>query len=391
MCTVSVLSAGAVEESAAEDYSTLPVTKILQVNSKDTVVPSETFAFTMTPVAAADLEGVTDANGHTLEEGPALSNDEITISYDKDSKATDSSGKWVMTNSESFKLEFATEFSNTGVYRYEVKETGAVDADGNSLTQTYVDFDSSIYYVDVYITQDSSDNFVINKYVITKKNTSGKPNGITFTNKYNCADLNIYKTVSGTEYNQGEYYDFRILIPVGGTKITLSENQYFLAKIIDSTGAAVTDSRVDNDGYLKLYVKGNGIDADMKKFANAFQLKAGEHLQILDLPTTMIYKVEEDKDNADAEGYTVTYDYTEAGTIKTDTQAELTNQGFTDQPDYSVQGTINNATNTVTFINTRDMTPPMGISLDILPFALIVLVAACGGVLLVIKKKRNAQ
>jgi hypothetical protein len=392
MCAVSALSAGAVD---AEDYTTLPITKILQVNSKDTVVPSENFAFTMTPIAAADLiddngDAIKDGSGHTLEVGPALSDNDIVISFNKDSKAADSNGKWEMTNSGSFKLEFATNFTNTGVFRYEVKETGAVDQDGKSLSETYVDFDSSTYYVDVYVGQNNKGEYVINSYVITKKGKTGKPNGITFTNKYNCQDLNIYKTVDGTEFNQGEYYNFHILIPVGGKAITLSENSYFLAKIIGTDGSVVKDGTdrdmdIDSDGYLKLYVKGEGIDVAASE-GNAFKLKAGEHLQILDLPTTMIYKVEEDKDTADAEGYTITYDYTEIGSKETTTKAVKE-----DQSGYSVQGTINDTTNTVTFINTRDMTPPTGISLDVLPYALIVLVAACGGVLLIIKKKRNAQ
>jgi hypothetical protein len=113
----------------------------------------------------------------------------------------------------------------------------------------------------------------------------------------------------------------------------------------------------------------------------------------------MIYKVEEVTDGTDEngvdfadKGYKVYYQYEESGKKSTSTLSQNT-EGLTDDraEGSSLQGTINNTTNKVIFINERTIDVPTGISLDVLPYALIVLVAVCGGILLVIKKKRNAQ
>lgn len=406
MCAVSALSAGAVDET---DYSTLPVTKNLVVNNEKTVVPDATFRFEMDPVAAADLKdssgnALKDANGNTLKEGPALNENTIDISFNADSTAKGVVDEWIMSGTNSFdlkKFKDNKDFESTGVYRYVVTETGSVitNNDGTKKVDkiSYIDYDASTYYVDLYVVQDESSNYYIDKYVLTKKNDPAKPNNVEFKNTYNCADLNIYKTVKGTEYQQGEYYNFSILIPVGGTTIDLKENSYFLAKIIGANGSAVTndtDRNIGDDGYIKIYVRGDKITADMDQFGNSFKLKNGEHLQILDVPTTMIYKVKEDAATAKAEEYKVYYKYTETGSISTATRDNTITE-FTTSDDFmtdcSVQGTINSTANSVAFQNERIINPPTGISFDVLPYALIVLVAACGGVLLIIKKKRNAQ
>jgi hypothetical protein len=396
MCAVSALSAGAVD---AKDYSKLPVTKKLVVNSEKTVVPEATFEFEMNPVAAADLKDssgnpLKDTNGTVIQVGPDLADNTLDITFNEDNTAADDAGELTMTNADTLKYDyfdltkFDGKFNNTGVYRYEVTETGSLVND-EIKNISYITYDETTYYVDLYVVQNDKGEYVVNSYVLTKVDADGtetaKPDSVTFKNKYNCSDINIYKTVEGTEYQQGEYYNFKILIPVGGKTIDLVDGSYFLAKIIDSAGSAVKDDRVDENGYLKLYVRGDTIDSPMTE-GTAFKLKAGEHLQILDVPTTMIYKVEEDKDTAAAEGYTVTYNYDEEGGISTSTMGNKTNQSGC-----TVQGTVNSSKNTVTFKNTRNITPNTGLSFDVLPYALIVLVAACGGVLLIIKKKINAQ
>jgi hypothetical protein len=210
--------------------------------------------------------------------------------------------------------------------------------------------------------------------------------------------LDIYKTISGTEYKQDDYYDFRILIPVGGTTITLEQGKTFKAQIYNANGV-VNDDRTDENGYMEITVNGNGIDADMATYATAFQLKKGEHLHIIDVPVTMIYKVEEVTDGTDAngvdfatKGYTVYYQYEESGKKSTSTLSQNT-EDLTDGRALgsTVQGTINNYTNKVTFVNERTIDVPTGVSMDFVPYVLVTLVAACGAVLFIIKKKRNAR
>jgi hypothetical protein len=58
----------------------------------------------------------------------------------------------------------------------------------------------------------------------------------------------------------------------------------------------------------------------------------------------------------------------------------------------SVKGTINTNTNEVEFVNTRNMeTPNSGISMNVIPYVVILLVAVCGAILLVYNKKRRTH
>jgi hypothetical protein len=397
------ISASAIETNANGPFEDIEVTKVVKVEKSTTVLPEEKFSFSMTPVSADDVDGVTDANGQKIEVGPALTTPTTTISFDEKSTiGQDTDGNYIFTNTSTFDFDFVvpdgktTAFDHTGVYRYSVVEDGAVDFDGNAIEEGYIDFDSTEYLVDLYIKQDASGNYVVDDFVLSNGKPT-KPAGITFTNKFNCSDLDIYKKISGTEFKQGDYYDFRILIPVGGTTITLEEGKTFKAQIYDANGV-VNDDRTDENGYMEITVKGNGIDDDMAANATAFKLKNGEYLHIIDVPVTMIYKVEEVTDGTDEngvdfadKGYTVYYQYEESGKKATSTLSQNT-EGLTDDraEGSSLQGTINNTTNKVTFINERTIDVPTGISVDVLPYALIVLVAVCGGILLVIKK-RNAR
>jgi hypothetical protein len=103
----------------------------------------------------------------------------------------------------------------------------------------------------------------------------------------------------------------------------------------------------------------------------------------------MIYKVEEvtDTEQFKKEGYTVTYDYKEYG------ENETGSSGLKkDQEGSVVQGTINTESNEVTFRNTRNIEiPNSGISVDIIPYVLLMVVAVCGVILFVFKKRRSAH
>jgi hypothetical protein len=101
----------------------------------------------------------------------------------------------------------------------------------------------------------------------------------------------------------------------------------------------------------------------------------------------MIYKVEEDTDAIADENYTVTYNYTEIGYKSTETMGKTK-----DNSGNSVQGTINTNTNEVEFVNTRNMdVPNSGVSLNFIPYVVILLVAVCGAILLVYNKKRRTH
>jgi hypothetical protein len=169
----------------------------------------------------------------------------------------------------------------------------------------------------------------------------------------------------------------------------LAEGQTINAQICNANGVVIDteNGRTDDKGNVVLTVKGANIEADMKANATEFKLKKGEWLQITGVPVSMIYKVEEVTDAIAGQGYTVTYNYTEAGYNKTDTM------GLKKDVDASsVKGTINTNTNEVEFVNTRNMeTPNSGISMNVIPYVVILLVAVCGALLLVFNKKRRTH
>jgi hypothetical protein len=129
----------------------------------------------------------------------------------------------------------------------------------------------------------------------------------------------------------------------------------------------------------------------METYATEFKLKNGEYLEILGAPVTMVYKVAEvtDTEEFQKEGYTVSYLYEEYGANNTGT---VTVGDAQEVEGNVVQGTINTKSNEVTFINTREIeVPNSGISVDLLPYALVLLVALCGGILLIVSKKRRTN
>jgi hypothetical protein len=386
----------------------IPVSKIVKVTQKGTLLPTETFHISMVPATADELyttdsEGkqvpVTDSNKQKVESGPALSDSTLTFTFTADDNTETGS----VTKSDVFKMQFAvpdgatTAFDHTGVYRYYITEQEARDADGNEVKNGYIDYDTSKYVIDLYVDQNSKGEFVVINYVASIEGKDSKPNTISFTNTISCSTLKILKTVEGTEYKQGELYTFQLLIPIGGkdkgTTIVLEDGYTFDAEIYNTKGK-VTDvegGRTDDKGIVKIKVAGDDINADMDTYATTFQLKADEYLQINGVPVTMVYKVQEVVDSEDfqKQGYTVTHTYEEYGTNNTATR---TTDKVEEKDGNVVTGVINTLSNTVTIINTRNIdVPNSGITLDVLPYVLILTVALCGVLLLVISKKKRAR
>jgi lipopolysaccharide export system protein LptA len=371
--------------AAGSEVEKITVYKTVKVPSTSwgTSLPTETFEITMVPATSDQLNGATTSGGIEVEAGPALSDYTLEFTFG----AGDSTSSGQVEKSGDFDLDFVSNFTHTGVYRYYITETV------NSNKTGYIDYATTVYYVDLYVQQDSSDSYYVANYVVYNAEKNTKPQKISFENEIYCADLIIAKQVDGVEYQQGEFYTFRILIPEGGTTITLDDTQEFNAQILDANSNVVIDTangRTDAAGNVKIKVGGTDLESDMATYATEFKLKAGEKLKIIGAPVSMVYKVEEvtDTDQFKKEGYTVTYDYVEQGTFASGTDTNTTE--VSDQEGSSVTGTINTSKNEVHFINSRIIETPTGVVLQVLPYALVVLVAACGIVLFVYKKRRSA-
>jgi uncharacterized membrane protein len=364
-------------------------------------IPEETFTFTMVPATTDSITkdktdyNINDKSGNvSVEPGVALGTGKDTLTYKYESTdASKAVNNKVTKDDQSFDLTGVT-FDHAGVYRYYITETPP------EKVEPYITYDSTKYVVDLYVYAESDGTYAPRDMVVTQIKTEGtkttvseKPQEICFENSINTKTVSITKEVVGEEYSSDELFDFYIMIPLGGTTIYLSKDSTIQAQIYDKDGALVNDKRSDDDGYVTLAVNGEIANAtfdEIQTLGTHFQLKNGETLKVY-APVTMIYYVEE-KDYT-SEGYTQTYKYDEEGTKDSTTK---TKDGEADTEHDAlktvVYGTTNTATNQVTFINTRELsTPNTGISVDLIPYVLVAVIAVCGAMLLISEKKRRTN
>jgi hypothetical protein len=398
-----VVSASAVTTTADKPFTELEVTKKV-VSTSGASLPSETFKITMTP--ADDLRDEDgnlknkDTSGIVIEEGLALAEDTLEFSVDSTTDNTD--GLVVLTDKfELDELETGLAYDHTGIYRYYVKEVLPTDEDGKEITTNgYITFDDTVYTVDLYVEQDSSNDFVITGIVLySSKITDGsKPTSVVFKNEIAVSNVLIYKTVEGTEYNKGQLYQFAILIPEGGETIDLKagENSYLSAyiykgstKVIDTgSGNDEKIARTDSNGLVKLFVGGKTLSDDVFTNGTTFYLKDGEHLVIEGAPVSMCYVVQE-KDYS-SQNYTTAATYEEWGSFSTSTQPN-NDDHISSVKSATVRGTVNTRTNEIRYTNTRNITVPGGVYVEYLPYAIILVAAVALGAVYMIRRKKKSS
>jgi hypothetical protein len=370
----------------------IAVSKTITVN-RNASIPQETFNFKMTPATTTEINGA-KAGSIAIEPGPALTKDTISYTVSSTDTSDVENGKLTKTG-QTFDLS-GLSFDHAGVYRYYIEEVPP------TTKEPYIAYSTDKYMIDLYVYSEST-GYKPRDIAVTKivKSESGetttyvKPTAIDFTNAINTRDLTIKKTVVGEEYSTDEAFDFWIEIPVGGDTIILTKGATFTATLCDTNGEVLDE----NGKPITYSLKVNGSDGDegvtptvesVKGFGTHFTLKNGQYLKIC-APATMIYFVVEK--NYSSEGYTQTYRYTEYGSKKT---ATMTKDGEDDEEktalDTVIKGTVNTGTNTLEFINTREIekpaTPSTGINLNLAPYVLITLIAVCGGILFFARKRR---
>jgi hypothetical protein len=388
LASVMALSLFTVPVSASKGavVESIEVSKTINVN-KNSSIPEETFSFTMEPATSDQIAG---AKIGTVAVEPGLPLDDDTLEYTFSSTDTAQVVNSQLTKTgETFDVS-ELGFDHAGIYRYYVEE---------SIPETrepYITYSETKYMIDLYVYAESDGSYKIRDMSVTKidgeTTLSVKPQNINFENTINTKDLTISKTVVGEEYTSGEEFDFWIEIPVGGDTIKLSPNAVIQAALYDANGL-VKDSRTNNTGIVELKVNGDDQElekatvASVKAAGTNFKLKNGEYLQI-SAPATMIYFVVED-DYAE-EGYVQTYKYDEEGLKNTATKSSEESIGVAnDAHNKVIKGTVNTATNLLEFINTREISNPnTGINLDMLPYVLLTLIAVCGGILFINRKRR---
>jgi pilin isopeptide linkage protein len=369
----------------------LPFDKILKVNNKTVSIPDNTsFEFTMTPLTPEDG---TKVDKVAVQAGPALgdTNKTTTISFassDLTNKvaATDGTSTSTITKTGTFTLPT---FTTTGIYRYSVKE---VVPDANN-GKSYITYDSTTYRVDLYVTSKTVDNkevIGVSSIVAVDVQSEGSKDNIVFENTLSSSGLTIKKEIDGSGKEASRDFVFYMKIPVGGDNLNLQANTQIKGTKHDVNGGESTVTITVNgnrDDYVVVTRNEDGTFTPGTDGACQFTLKGGESITFDDLPVGMIFYVTEG--NYSADGYVTTASYT-GGTTG---DKHENSASFADMTVSGVQakGTISSGTNTMTFTNKKDINPDTGISVDFIPYVVVMLLAVAGCVLFVCKKRSNAR
>jgi hypothetical protein len=429
---------------ALNPIQTIDTSKTVQINKNSLIPDGSDFTITMVPATADE---VTDSSGNALTindqevyAGVAFSTEEkdgktvdygsITYSFGSTDSTAGEEGDTsttvdVVKNDQSFNLT-KIPFTHTGIYRYYVTETTG--------SEPYITYDTTKYEVDLYViqyttteTQEVADDenpgstkevevtttsYGVGAYRVKKMvkqddkyvPTTEKPESCSFTNVIKVTPVTISKTVEGETYTTDEAFDFYIRIPAGGEALDLQANTTISAEIHHADGSVTSN---DITVLADLTDSDDPTDAldltpdEFKAVSQKFTLKAGESLVITGAPQGMIYFLMEE--NYTDEGYTQSYIYKETNAVNGSTTSGQVNDvnnarhsATTEDADGNViskvfQGTVGGGDSGVQFINTRNIKIDTGVVIEYIPYALMMIVALCGAVLFISKKRRIAR
>jgi pilin isopeptide linkage protein len=299
-------------------------------------------------------EGATNSDGLKLYQGVSLGDDgKAEISFSSgDTTVNDSEAKKdKVSKTAEFDLSNVT-FTTNGVYRYVVEEQKPET--GSSLD--FMTYDSTRFTVDVAVGFVAGDGETKDHYEIldiVSSATCGKV-PVIFTNTCSSDFLEIRKSVTGTMGDKDKDFDFTL---------NIAADDFLKA----GTMIEATIFRKDNTTeQVKVAV---GTDYD-------FKLKDTEYLRIEELHYGVTYTATEKKYSDDA--YTCTVYTTENGTELGDPKTDGT-----------IENSIVAGGNKELFVNNKDYKANTGITLDVVPYVLVLLAAAAGAVLFFARKRRT--
>lgn len=378
MAMMGVMAAGMVMASAApvSAYSgtvggtfTTQFDKYLVMDAEANV-PNASFTYAVTAgtaqkaaaghsavLAGVDADKVTmagvgtdKANTIAFRQGDATAQDANALVKNYN-KSTEKYAKKTAT------LDFsACHFTQPGVYRYVITESGTNQAVTNDADATRT--------VDVYV-EDVKGSLSVAGYVLHAAddpvasdgtNPAGKSQG--FTNAYDTSNLTIRKEVNGNQGSRDKYFKFTVNIngAVAGTVYNV------VTTGADSTVAS--NSATDAAYAGKTNPTSITVGKDDSASVN-FYLHHGQQVVIQGIAKNTKYDV---KENAE--------DYTSKPAAV---------EGYKD----GAEGTVASADLKTSYLNTREGTIPTGVMMTVAPFAVVTLLGGAGAVTMTMKKKRQ--
>jgi pilin isopeptide linkage protein len=305
------------------DQSSVPITKLFKLTNSGTISPAETFTFNI------ERYNFSDSLYGSLDAVPLP---QFVSGTDKGSIAFNQ-GQAITTgfpNSVSLNLP---DYDHVGYYTYKLTETP-----GNTAGVTY---DARTLYLTVTVINNGNGRIrqVTTLYYFDSNNEKQKSQN--FENVFSAGNLAITKEVTGNMGEKDRYFkvDVTLNVPAGKNIATVP--------VSFSGGKYVGAQNVTfSDGTVKVPI----------------ELKNGDTVTFANLPYGVTYTAVEKDVTGD--GYK-TADYVFSDTNKT----------------------IDTAADTVTITNNKDKDVATGISLDNLPYIMILVIAA-GGLIIFAKRKR---
>ena len=319
--------------------------------------------------------GTKTANTITYKQGDATLNDENKLVKDY-YKETDKYAKKTAT------LDFsACRFTEPGIYRYIVTESGTNQAVTNDADATRV--------VDVYVNDASGEGenkleiagYVLHSNADDAPDVSlGENHGSAgsyvatksqgFTNSYDTSDILIEKKVSGNQASRDKYFEFTVKI-TDAVPGTVYDVDLSYADATTKTNAATITANEGKTNPATLTVGADGT------VTQKFYLAHRQSITIQGVAKDSKYKVTENAED---------YKSTSFDAIGADADNRVS-EGSAD----ATSGTVASKDIYTGYLNTRDGVIPTGVIMTVAPFAAVTLLGGAGAVTMVMKKKKSEE
>jgi len=384
-----------------QDPAQASITKIFQMPI-GTDTPAATFSF------KAEIQSVDeDSSSAATAMAPVFT--DLTVSFAANEAGTlDTTTNIITLKKETGDILGGADWPHAGVYVYKITESvadsyQAADPNHESLTYSGGEYTLTVYVVngtnglyvatitDTVAVPDNSDQTAGDKVDPTPGGNDETGTGFSdmvFTNTYvktngsedpkdpdptdnNDSTLSISKTVTGALGDKNKLFDF---------SITLTPPS-LLADVPDFYNAYVVDTTVTPNT-----VSPTPIEVSTSA-ATPFQLKDGQKLVFVDTPVGTSYTVTE----TGADQYTPSYIITTKNVAEASVTGNV-GQDLSISPVKFVGEAVKDAeANKAAFTNNRDMTAPTGITMNNLPFVvLIALVIGAIVAFIAVKSRKRA-
>jgi hypothetical protein len=342
------------------------------------------FDYTLESPALTESDVVSTSQGESIriKAGPEVTATVEFDSTDTYTASSDGSRKTATKYAEFDLSDLLTDDYGQGVYRYVLSEAKAETSINTSIPAS-----TTTYQLDIYVTYNETSKANEISYVIAREKTEsgvgdklatlGYDHGITGT------DLIITSHVEGNFLDTDHLFTYTIDIPAEGSGTTGTKGG-----VTFTTGDEIPIEihTLDDDGN---WVVTDSVVVVGTTFTQ--QLKDTEYMVLPKLPVGMIFTVTQTADD----------DYTTRNTYSfiDETVGSMTKSGTSslgNEQDYEVSHDLQlvqiySESNKIDFYNKRDIVVDTGVTVDVLPYALVMVMALCGGILFVSKKRSSVR